>query len=191
VTCEGEYDAAGSKEGQEGAPYVPGAMDDPCALRPFARRADGAERMFSASGDLDAVADEESLATCLSSLDLIDVSGQLAWVSLDGERFALGRVFTDAQLARLLRRRTEVLLRWRARGLFPQPVLVDAAGRRYYADAELCDFIRILGRHQGQARLSEGCSQALRRRLHDCAFVANRCGALAWIEVHSGACAPA
>lgn len=144
--------------------------------------------MLSTTGSLGSPGTEAAaVATCLSSLDLIEVSGQLLPVTLDGELFGTGRVFSDAQLARLLRRRTEVLLRWRARGLFPHPVLADATGRRFYADVEACDFIRILGRHQQRSKAFDLENCEVVRRLHECAFLSNRCGAHDWVEVHRAA----
>jgi hypothetical protein len=121
--------------------------------------------------------------TCLDNLAKVIQIGRPRAVRFQEER-VVGRVYTIADVARLLDRTPAVLYRWIAAGIFPAPVLYDVHGFAYYAQPEVKAFVRIMGEHQRSNRHYRLDHKDTCKQLGCAAFARNQVQCAAWIDQH-------
>jgi hypothetical protein len=121
--------------------------------------------------------------SCLAHVGKVTTSGSIMAVQL-GEKppFVIGRVFTQTDVAGLLDRQAQVIYRWHQRAIFPSPMLFDDLGNRFYADAEVTDFIKILGEHQLVTPHYRADHTDVTARLFAASFQGNPARAQNWIN---------
>jgi hypothetical protein len=131
----------------------------------------------------DRVTGRGPIPNCLGNAAKVPSSGQVMAVQLDGSDFVIGRVFTQADVAELLNRGQQVIYRWHQRGVFPSPVLADDRGNRFYSDAEVLDFIQIMGElQQITVHYRAAYHKEFLDRLNHASFEHNRARGAAWIK---------
>lgn len=121
---------------------------------------------------------------CTANLAHVGQSGAMMAVSLNNSSFVIGRVFTQADAAKMLNRRPQVFYRWHQRGIFPNPVLHDDKGNFYYSDEEVTNFIKIMGEHQAQTPHYRIDHDDTRERLFAASFSRNPKLGMAWVLNH-------
>lgn len=125
---------------------------------------------------------EKAETNCLSNLDKIDSAGSLKAVRLGGSPFVIGRVYTQADLCKMIDRQPQVLYRWLQNETFPRPILEDDSGNAFYADDEVRAFVQIMGEHQRITPYYRADHDEVRQQLFAASFRANKPLGEAWIN---------